>query len=116
MTSTDSVLNEVTMTTLNQLTECRLIPVLGEARSEYARTLVDALFEAPLPVLEITQRHPEALELVRQMSAEQDLIIGAGTVLNVAQAGKCLEAGARFLVSPATRQRSLSSEGTMTSP
>lgn len=100
MTSTDSALNEVIMETLNQLTEHRLIPVLGEARSEYAGILVDALHAARLPVLEITQRHPEALQLVRLMSTETDLIIGAGTVLNVTQAWACLEAGARFLVSP----------------
>lgn len=100
MISTDSVLNEVTMETLIQLTEYRLIPVLGEARSKYTDLLVDALHASHLPVLEITQRHPEALELVRLMSAEANLIIGAGTVLNVTQAEACLKAGARFLVSP----------------
>lgn len=100
MNSTDSALHDAKMSTLNQIGEYRLIPVLGECRAQYADLLVTALHTANLPLIEITQREPEALELLQMMAAETDLIVGAGTIINVAQAKACFEAGAQFLVSP----------------
>jgi 2-dehydro-3-deoxyphosphogluconate aldolase/(4S)-4-hydroxy-2-oxoglutarate aldolase len=38
--------------------------------------------------------------LITAMSGKQDLLIGAGTVLDLQQAQRCIDAGARYLVSP----------------
>jgi 2-dehydro-3-deoxyphosphogluconate aldolase/(4S)-4-hydroxy-2-oxoglutarate aldolase len=40
------------------------------------------------------------LELIREFSRREEIVVGAGTVLTSEQAGKAVEAGARFLVSP----------------
>lgn len=51
-------------------------------------------------IIEITLTTPNALEIIKQLSADNDLIIGAGTVLNSADAKEVINAGAEFIVSP----------------
>lgn len=49
----------------------------------------------------MTLRTPAALDAIRTMAeAVPDAVVGAGTVLTPAQVTRCVEAGARFLVSP----------------
>ncbi len=45
---------------------------------------------------------PGAVELIEKLAQElnNDTIIGAGTVLDIETARKCIEAGAKFIVSP----------------
>jgi 2-dehydro-3-deoxyphosphogluconate aldolase/(4S)-4-hydroxy-2-oxoglutarate aldolase len=43
---------------------------------------------------------PDAPALIRELAAEPDLLIGAGTVPDTATAVACLDAGARFIVAP----------------
>jgi 2-dehydro-3-deoxyphosphogluconate aldolase / (4S)-4-hydroxy-2-oxoglutarate aldolase len=45
---------------------------------------------------------PGALEVIRELeqSSPSGVLIGAGTVLDVAMARRCMDAGAQFLVSP----------------
>jgi len=53
-------------------------------------------------VVEITMTVPDALLIIREVvrSIGQRVLVGAGTVTNAAEARECLDAGARFLVSP----------------
>lgn len=62
----------------------------------------DAVCEGGIPIAEITMTVPGAVELIRELtrSGPGDVLVGAGTVLNVEAAKKCLDAGAEFLVSP----------------
>src|SRR6202012_211918 len=43
---------------------------------------------------------PGAVPLIKRLSADPGLLIGAGTVPDAATASACLEAGARFIVAP----------------
>ena len=45
---------------------------------------------------------PGAMDVIRELrsSMSKDVLVGAGTVLDAATAGKCVDAGAQFLVSP----------------
>ena len=52
-----------------------------------------------LPVAEVTFRTAAAADSIRAMAARGD-ILGAGTVLTVAQVDQAVAAGARFVVSP----------------
>lgn len=46
---------------------------------------------------------PGGVDLIRQLASERsDLLIGAGTVLDPDTARRCVEAGAKFIVSPST--------------
>ena len=51
-------------------------------------------------MLEITLRSENALELLRSLAGEPDLLVGAGTVIRPEQVDQALAAGARFVVTP----------------
>jgi 2-dehydro-3-deoxyphosphogluconate aldolase/(4S)-4-hydroxy-2-oxoglutarate aldolase len=50
--------------------------------------------------VEFTLTTPGALDLIEEFSSNQDLLVGAGTVLTSEQGEDAVKAGARFLVSP----------------
>jgi 2-dehydro-3-deoxyphosphogluconate aldolase / (4S)-4-hydroxy-2-oxoglutarate aldolase len=61
---------------------------------------MQAAVRAGFQVVEFTLTTPGAFELIREFSARDDLVVGAGTVLRVEEAREAVLAGARFLVSP----------------
>ena len=86
----------------------RVVPVLTITDAKHAVPLAHALFAGGLTVLEITLRTPAALEAIRLIKEHgPDADVGAGTVLNSAQAEAARKAGARFLVSPGATTRLL---------
>jgi 2-dehydro-3-deoxyphosphogluconate aldolase/(4S)-4-hydroxy-2-oxoglutarate aldolase len=83
-----------------RLRAARVIPVVRTHSAAHAATAVAWLREEGISVFEITLTVPGAPELIRQLAADPDLLVGAGTVPDTAAACACLEAGARFLVAP----------------
>ena len=73
----------------------RVIPVLRLASAELTERAVLLLQEAGFSMVEITMTTPGALELIGKTPNA-----GAGTVLDLDTARRCLDAGAQFLVSP----------------
>lgn len=86
---------------LAQVAEKKIVPVVKLDRVEDAKPLCEALCAGGLPVAEITFRTDAAEESIRTVSkAFPEMLVGAGTVINVEQAKRALDAGAKFLVSP----------------
>lgn len=77
-----------------------VIPVLVLDGDQDWAALARAFVGASLPVLEVTLRTAGALDAIRQMSAVDGAIVGAGTVLNEAQLAQAVDAGSQFIVSP----------------
>jgi 2-dehydro-3-deoxyphosphogluconate aldolase/(4S)-4-hydroxy-2-oxoglutarate aldolase len=75
----------------------RVVPVLRLASAELTERAVGCLAEAGFTTVEITMTIPGAVELIRKLKS---LTVGAGTVLDLDTAQRCIDAGARFLVSP----------------
>ena len=75
----------------------RVIPVLRLASAELTERAMDYLSDAGFRIFEITLTTPGAVELIRRF---KNLLVGAGTVLDLDSAQRCVDAGARFLVSP----------------
>ncbi|MGH7040548.1 MAG: bifunctional 4-hydroxy-2-oxoglutarate aldolase/2-dehydro-3-deoxy-phosphogluconate aldolase [Acetobacteraceae bacterium] len=88
------------MTLLDRLRAARVVPVVRTPTAALAATAVGWLREAGLRVFEITLTIPDAVGLIRELAADPDLLVGAGTVPDRAAAEACLAAGARFIVSP----------------
>ncbi len=88
---------------LQRIRERGLIPVVRAESPELARRAVFAVCQGGITIVEITMTVPGAIDVIRQLSEENEngLLIGAGTVLDAATAEKCVQAGARFIVSPA---------------
>ena len=69
--------------------------MLRLASAELTELAVDCLREAGFATVEITMTTPGAIELLRKTKNA-----GAGTVLDLDTAQRCIDAGAHFLVSP----------------
>ncbi len=80
----------------------RVVPVLRLGSAEETRFAVECLVEAGFACIELTLTTPGAVELVAELRARLGAAtaIGAGTVLDLASAERCIAAGAEFLVSP----------------
>jgi len=77
-----------------------VIPLVTLGDSSSADELAEALIDGGLPVIEVTFRTSEALEIIGKMSKRGDLLVGAGTVRTLYQARAARDSGASFLVSP----------------
>ncbi len=86
---------------LNIMQRAPVIPVMVVKKLELAVPLAKTLFEAGLPILEVTLRTPCALEAIKLISIEvPGAIVGAGTVINLTNFEESVAAGAKFIVSP----------------
>lgn len=78
----------------------RVVPVVRTSTAALAATAVEWLRDAGFRIFEITLTVPDAVPLIQHLAAEAGLLVGAGTVPDVTAAEACLDAGARFLVTP----------------
>ena len=77
------------------------MPVVVLEDERDALPLAKALVEGGLPVAEVTFRTAAAEASIKKMcEAYPDMVVGAGTVLNIEQVEKAVAAGAKFIVSP----------------
>ena len=78
-----------------------IVPVVVLNNVEDAVPLANALLKGGIDFMEITFRTECAAECIAKISKEvPDVVVGAGTVLNVEQAKLAVENGAKFIVSP----------------
>ena len=87
---------------LKKIREVGIIPVIRTTSADEARSVIGAILAGGIKILEITMTIPNAVELIENLAQElnNDAIIGAGTVLDIETVQKCIEAGAKFIVSP----------------
>jgi 2-dehydro-3-deoxyphosphogluconate aldolase/(4S)-4-hydroxy-2-oxoglutarate aldolase len=87
---------------LERIRSVGLIPVIRARSAHEAARAVDAIQAGGVGVLEITMTVPGAVELIREVARRAtSAVVGAGTVLDPEAAKACIDAGARFVVSPA---------------
>ncbi len=82
------------------VTDSRIVPVVVINEADRAEALGEALVAGGIPVAEVTFRTAAAEAAIRRLSANPDLLVGAGTVLTVDQVDRAVQAGAQFIVSP----------------
>ena len=86
---------------LKRISDEGLIAVIRARTTEEALKLSDALAEGGIRLIEVTFTVPNALEVIRALKASgEDLLIGAGTVLDSETARLAILEGADFIVSP----------------
>jgi len=86
----------------DRIVEIGIVPVVRASSSAEALLAAEAVCAGGIPIVEITMTVPGAVEVIRQLkkSALENVLIGAGTVLDAETARRCIDAGAEFLVSP----------------
>jgi len=78
-----------------------VIPVLEIDSAAHAVPTAEALSVGGLPIAEVTLRTEAGLDSIRNIARSlPDVLVGAGTVINLKQAQEARDAGAQFLVSP----------------
>jgi 2-dehydro-3-deoxyphosphogluconate aldolase/(4S)-4-hydroxy-2-oxoglutarate aldolase len=82
----------------------RIVPVLTAANADEAERACDALLAGGLTCVEITFRTDAAADAIRRVARNEELLVGAGTVLSPDQLALALDAGARFAVAPGTSE------------
>ena len=94
---------------LNRLHSVGVIPVVRAESGPEAITIAEAIREGGIPVLEITLTVPGAVSVIQQLNEhyKDEVLIGAGTVLDAEGASACLEAGAKFIVSPSLNLKTI---------
>jgi 2-dehydro-3-deoxyphosphogluconate aldolase/(4S)-4-hydroxy-2-oxoglutarate aldolase len=84
-----------------RISEIGIIPSVRTSSADDARFAAETVARAGIPIIEVTMTVPGALNVIADLArGVPDLIVGAGTIFDVATARRCAEAGARFLTSP----------------
>jgi len=87
---------------LNRMIEEGLIPVIRVASAQEAVDVADAIKEGGVSFIEITMSVPGAIDVIKELAQKfkDEIIMGAGTVLDPETGRAALLAGVQFIVSP----------------
>ena len=88
--------------TTEAIRQRRVSAIIRTEDRQLAHDAMQAAVDGGFRMVEFTLTTPEALELIKHFSRNQELLVGAGTILTPSQAEAAVAAGARFLVSPIT--------------
>src|ERR1035438_4245732 len=85
-----------------RIVEIGIIPAVRLYSAEDALFAAETIIESGIPIVEVTMTVPGALKVIAELAKHYGgtLIVGAGTVFDVATAQKCLDAGATVLTTP----------------
>ena len=89
------------MDVLSRLAAAGVVPVVVLDNAADAVPTAKAMVAGGIDVMEITFRTAAAADSIRAVAAEvPEMLVGAGTVLNLEQCKLAVECGAKFIVSP----------------
>jgi 2-dehydro-3-deoxyphosphogluconate aldolase/(4S)-4-hydroxy-2-oxoglutarate aldolase len=84
-----------------RIEEIGVVPVIRAASAAEASFAAEAIASGGISIAEITMTVPGAVEVIAELARTMPgILVGAGTVLNPESAKRCVDAGAKFLVSP----------------
>lgn len=87
---------------LGKIRETGVVPVIRADSPESALEVCEAILEGGINCLEVTMTVPDALHVIRDLNEKygDKVLIGAGTILDAQMAQNCVEAGAKFIITP----------------
>ena len=84
-----------------KIEEIGIVPAVRTSSPEDALFAAEVVAAGGIPIVEITMTVPGAIEVISHLVKNlPDVIIGAGTVLDLETARLCVDAGVRFLTCP----------------
>ena len=89
--------------TVKAIIESGVVAVVRAESKEQGIQIIEAIKAGGIKALEITLTVPGAIDIIKELVErykEEDVIIGAGTVLDAESARACILAGAKYIVSP----------------
>lgn len=91
------------MEIIQKMVESGVVAVIRAESKEQGIKIIEAVKAGGIKALEITMTVPGAVDIIKELSEvykDEDVIIGAGTVLDPETARACILAGAKYIVSP----------------
>ncbi|NEW07615.1 bifunctional 4-hydroxy-2-oxoglutarate aldolase/2-dehydro-3-deoxy-phosphogluconate aldolase [Paenibacillus sp. SYP-B3998] len=87
---------------LKEIEQTRIIAIVRGVKEEHISSVAEALYRGGITVMEVTLNTPGALRMIEELQSTftDRMYIGAGTVLDLDDAKKAVQAGAAFLVTP----------------
>lgn len=86
---------------LENISKSKIIPVVKVNTEENAVKISNSLIEKKINLIEITYRTENAGKCIKKISNSfSNIVVGAGTITNIAQAKNAIKNGAKFLVMP----------------
>ncbi|NDL66207.1 bifunctional 4-hydroxy-2-oxoglutarate aldolase/2-dehydro-3-deoxy-phosphogluconate aldolase [Anaerotalea alkaliphila] len=89
--------------TIARILESGVVAVIRAESKEEGLKVIEAVRKGGIKALEITMTVPGAVDIIKELVEAykgEDLVIGAGTVLDSETARACILAGAEYIVSP----------------
>jgi 2-dehydro-3-deoxyphosphogluconate aldolase/(4S)-4-hydroxy-2-oxoglutarate aldolase len=90
------------MTTLQAILETKIVAIIRGANPKDVLKIAGALRDGGVRALEITLNSPKALSVIEEVVDQMgdQVLVGAGTVLDAESARAAITAGAKFIISP----------------
>ena len=87
---------------LSHLLEHKIVAIIRGAKPQDVVKIASALNDGGVKNIEITLNSPDALSAIKEVSTElgDQVLVGAGTVLDPETARSAILAGAKFILSP----------------
>lgn len=89
---------------MKRILDVGIVAVIRAESTEKAMKVIEAVRAGGIPAIEVTMTVPGAVDVIKELARsfrEEEMLIGAGTVLDPETARVCILAGARYIVSPA---------------
>ncbi|WP_027363959.1 bifunctional 2-keto-4-hydroxyglutarate aldolase/2-keto-3-deoxy-6-phosphogluconate aldolase [Desulfotruncus alcoholivorax] len=88
---------------LKRILDVGIVAVIRAESADKAIKVIEAVRQGGIPAIEVTMTVPGAIDVIKELSRnfkEEEMLIGAGTVLDAETARACILAGAQYIVSP----------------
>jgi 2-dehydro-3-deoxyphosphogluconate aldolase / (4S)-4-hydroxy-2-oxoglutarate aldolase len=84
-----------------RIQEIGILPAIRVSAAEDALFVAGEMLKCGISVVELTMTVPGAIEVISELArTSPELMVGAGSVLNLKTARACVDAGAAFITSP----------------
>ncbi len=81
-----------------QIQQIGIVPAIRVPSAQDARFAAETIAQGGIPIAEISMSIPGAVQVIRDLVKNSpDMIVGAGSVLDLETARRCIDAGAKFL-------------------
>lgn len=86
------------------LDACPLVAIIRGVTPGEAEAIGEAIHEAGIRIIEVPLNSPDPLQSIERLAKRfgEEMLVGAGTVLEPADVGRVWDAGGRIIVSPET--------------
>jgi 2-dehydro-3-deoxyphosphogluconate aldolase/(4S)-4-hydroxy-2-oxoglutarate aldolase len=95
---------------LKRVEETGIVAVVRAENAEKALKITEAVKKGGIEAIEITMTVPGAVDVIKQLTDEyskDEILIGAGSVLDAETARACILAGAEYIVSPSLDEETI---------